>query len=193
MLLRYTRVFRCRYTCVINRYKVTHVPSTSLNSNISLTSSTCFFHEQSPPASPFSRAMAEKHGNDRRWRRERWRSPEISPAFPRCASCSVRRSSPAVRAVTAQTRRTRMSRALVSPKRLGSTLMVQRGFVRVTSAAFYRHRCGLIPPFDSRKDTSGVMRRICCYGNEESEGVCMCERQCEGVRARSERGRERGE
>lgn len=116
-----TLAFFAVLTHVINRYKVTHVPSTSLNSNISLTSSTCFFHEQSPPASPFSRAMAEKHGNDRRWRRERWRSPEISPAFPRCASCSVRRSSPAVRAVTAQTRRTRMSRALVSPKRLGST------------------------------------------------------------------------
>lgn len=71
--------------------KVTHVPSTSLNSNISLISSTCFFHEQSPPASPFSRAMVggKKHTEeDRRWRSERWRSPEIFPAFPRCTSCS---------------------------------------------------------------------------------------------------------
>lgn len=38
--------------------KVTHVPRISLNSNIFLMSSTCFFHEHFPE-SPFSRAMVQ--------------------------------------------------------------------------------------------------------------------------------------
>lgn len=52
----------------------THVPRTSLKSNIFLMSSTCFFHVSPLPASPFSRAMALLHRpkSDRQWGSGRW-------------------------------------------------------------------------------------------------------------------------
>lgn len=51
------------------RWGCTHVPSTSLKSNIFLMSSTCFFHVSPLPVSPFSRAMAllYRPKSDRHW------------------------------------------------------------------------------------------------------------------------------
>ena len=42
----------------------THVPRTSLKSNMFLMSSTCFFHDPSPPGSPFSLAMSMRRGGE---------------------------------------------------------------------------------------------------------------------------------
>lgn len=60
----------CRPPQVSSANPVTHVPRTSLKSNIVLMSSTCFFHDPSPD-SPFSFAISHWGWRYRGWRERR--------------------------------------------------------------------------------------------------------------------------
>ncbi len=121
----------------------------------------------------------KKDVEDRRWRSERWRSPEIFPAFPRCTSCSLLLLLPSPSPVVPLPNNPGedLPRALVSLKQfkrfnVNSSKRRARACVlcgvltapvRVYSAP--RGCWTLIP--------RGLMRCIRCYGNEERESEWM--------------------